>query len=409
MMNGPQNFIRMPKHWIKTQIALLIILIASSCSYYWFTHKPKANRSPRPPKAPLVEVITPVFIDHFQTVVTAMGTVIPSQSVNLTPRISGMVIGIGKNFIEGGILRKGETLVQLDPTDYQLAIKQSENDLAKAQYNLKLEQGQQAIVRREFQLLGSELSDQEQELVLRKPHLQSAKAALSAAEASLKLARLNLERTKPISPFNAIVTSRNANLGAWMSAFSTGTPLAKLVGTDSFWINASIAVDKLKWIDIPQFQNKSGSAVKISHESAWGKETWRSGQVKRLQAELEPEGRMAKVIVEVDDPLCLKPENQNTPPLMLGSYVRLEILGNQLNQVLELPETALHDDHQLWLMTNQETLAIQTVDPIWYQDGKIYLNSQQLAHDAQIIVSNLATPIAGMRLRHNTGSLEHNI
>ena len=127
---------------------------------------------------------------------------------------------------------EGEELVELDPTDYRLAIKQKESELAKAKFNLKLELGQQAIVKREFQLLGADLNDQEQELVLRKPHLNAAKAALAAAEAALEQAHLDLSRTRPVAPFNAIITTRNANIGAWMSAFSTGTPLAKLVGTD---------------------------------------------------------------------------------------------------------------------------------------------------------------------------------
>jgi RND family efflux transporter MFP subunit len=328
-----------------------------------------------------------------------MGTVIPSQSVNLTPRISGMVISISPNFIEGGMLKKGEELVQLDPTDYLLTIKQSENDLAKAQFNLKLEQGQQAIVKREFQLLGAELNEQEQELVLRKPHLNASKSALAAAEAALKQAQLNLERTRPVAPFNAIITTRNANVGAWMPAFSTGTPLAKLVGTDSFWINASISVDKLRWLKIPGINSDQGSPVKITYETGWGKGVFRSGVIKRLQAEIEPEGRMAKVIIEVDDPLSQKPSNKNAPPLMLGTYVRVELAGNNLSDVIELPETIVHDGHQIWLMTDKQTLDIREINPLWTEQGQIYLNKDQLPDNAEIITNDLPAPVQGMSIK----------
>jgi RND family efflux transporter MFP subunit len=388
----------MPKKLLKLLPVLLVIIAVSGLSYYWMTHKPRANRVRPKPNAPLVDVIKPVVVNH-QTAVYAMGTVIPSQSVNLTPRISGMVVSISPNFIEGGMLKKGEELVQLDPTDYLLTIKQSENDLAKAQYNLKLEQGQQAIVKREFQLLGTDLTDQEQELVLRKPHLNASKAALAAAEASLKQAHLNLERTRPIAPFNAIITTRNANVGAWMPAFSTGTPLAKLVGTDSFWINASIPVDKLRWLKIPGINSDQGSPVKITYETGWGKGVFRAGVIKRLQAEIEPEGRMAKVIIEVDDPLSQKPSNKQAPPLMLGTYVRLEIAGNSLNDVIELPETTLHDGQRLWLMTDKQTLTLQTVNPVWTENGMIYLGKQQLPENSQVIVSDLSTPVQDMRIR----------
>ena len=221
------------KFLLKLIPALVIIAVTFFLSRYWLTHKPHAERVASKSIAPLVDVLIPPLLDH-ETTIEAMGTVIPAQSVNLTPRISGMVQKISPNFIEGGFLKKGEFLVELDPTDFRLAIKQSENELAKAQYNLKLELGQQAIARREYELLGTHLPEKERELVLRKPHLQAAKAAIAAAEANLRQAQLNLERTKPIAPFNAIIIQRNANVGAWMSAFSTGTPLARLVGTDSF-------------------------------------------------------------------------------------------------------------------------------------------------------------------------------
>jgi RND family efflux transporter MFP subunit len=378
--------------------SLVLITVCVGLSGYWLTHQPRAERSPPKTSAPLVQVIKPEIGNH-ATTISAMGSVIPAQSVNLTPRISGMVTWVSPNFIEGGILKKGEALVELDPTDYKLAITQSQNDLERARFNLKIEQGQQVIVRREYQLLGAELKDQERELVLRKPHLSAAQAALAAAEAILKQAQLNLERTRPFAPFNAIITTRNANIGAWMSAFSTGTPLAKLVGIDSFWINASIPVDKLTWINIPGINSPTGATAKISYEAAWGKNVYRMGTVKRLQAELEPEGRMAKLIVEVDDPLCQKAENKRLPPLMLGTYVRVEIEGHTLENVIKLPETTLHDNRQLWLMTDKQTLDIRTVIPLWTEQGTIYLSRGQLPEIANIITSGLSTPVQGMGVR----------
>ena len=367
-------------------------------SGYWLTHQPRAERIVPKPLAPLVEVIKPEIVDH-PTTINAMGNVIAAQSVNLTPRISGMVSWVSPNFIEGGLLEQGDVMVELDPTDYKLAVIQSQNDLAKAKYNLKLEQGQQVIVRREYELLGSELNGQERELVLRKPHLDAAKAALAAAEANLRQAELNLERTRPVAPFNAIIVSRNANVGAWMSAFSTGTPLAKLVGIDTFWINVSIPVDKINWLRIPGINSKDGSLARISYEAAWGKEVYRVGTVKRLQAEIEPEGRMAKLIVEVGDPLCQSTQNKGLPPLMLGTYVRVEIEGLTLKEVVKLPETTLHDDHQLWLMTDQNSLAIQAVKPQWVEQGFVYLDKNQLPEGGRVVTSELSAPFPGMALR----------
>lgn len=388
----------MIKHLLKWLPSLLIILIAGGISYYWVTSKPQASRQPTKKNIPLVELIKPKFKDHTLSVY-AMGTVVAAQEVNLTSRISGMVIATNPNFIEGGILKKGEKIVSLDPTDYKLVIAQRESEVEKARFNLKLEQGQQAIALREFELLGTKLKPNEKELVLRKPHLKSAKATLNAAKASLKQAELDLERTHPRSPFDAIVISRNANIGSWISTFSTGTPLVQLVGIKQFWIDVSLSVDKLRWFNIPRNNSDKGATVRVAYETGWGKGIYRQGTIKRLKAAVESEGRMAKLIVEVDDPLSQKPENKNAPPLMLGTFVRLKIKGKVLSNVAGLPETLLHDGKKLWLMSVENKLVIHEVNPVWKEQGLVYFSVDALPTHARVISSDLSIPVQGMDLR----------
>lgn len=379
-------------------LSLAVLVIAGGLSFYWLSHQPRASREPLSPQATLVEVIVPQPTD-FQTRIHSMGAVIASQSVNLNARVSGMVVSVSDHFIEGGFLKKGEPIVQLDPTDFELAVEQKESDLEQAKFNLKLEMGQQAIAQREFELLGTDLNAQAKELVLRQPHLHAAKAAVKAAEAALAQARLDLSRTVPVAPFNAIVIERNANIGSWISTFSTGTPLVKLVATDHFWIDVSVPPAKLRWIKIPEINSDSGAAVKITYPQAWGANRFRHGFVKRLKAQVENDGRMAKLIVEVGDPLSQRAENAQAPPLMLGSLVRVEIAGRRLRKVYRLPESALREGRQLWLLSEQKTLELMDVEPLWSEQGEIFLQSEQFSAPPNVIVSNLSTPVAGMRLR----------
>ncbi len=126
---------------------LAIILVAGSLSFYWLSNQPRASRKLKPVLPPLVEVIEPARTHH-RTSIFAMGSVIASQSVNLNARVSGMVISVSENFIEGGLLKKGEQIVQIDPTDFELAVRQRKSELARAEFDLKLEMGQQSIARR---------------------------------------------------------------------------------------------------------------------------------------------------------------------------------------------------------------------------------------------------------------------
>lgn len=379
-------------------IALIILCVAGSISAYWLSNQPRAPRVEAKIMAPQVTTLSTKVIDH-PTTIYAMGNVIPSQSVNLTSRISGLVTEIGNNFIEGGLLKKGEKIVQLDPTDFKLIIQQRQSDVAQAEFNLKLEQGQQAIALREFQLLGSQLGEQETELVLRKPHLNAATMKVLAAKAILQQAKLDLQRTKTVAPFNAIIIERNANIGSWISTFSTGTPLVKLVGINSFWIDASLPMDKLKWLSIPGINNEPASVVKISYDSAWGVGVYRTGTVKRLKAEVEPSGRMAKLIIQVDDPLSQQAVNKNAPPLVLGTFVRAAISGKILHDVIPLPESTLHDGRYLWLVDQRQVLIVHEVQPVWSEQDMIYLPKQQLPENTQVITSNLSTPVSGMKIQ----------
>ncbi|NOR81684.1 MAG: HlyD family efflux transporter periplasmic adaptor subunit [Methyloprofundus sp.] len=388
----------MAKRLLRWIPSLLILSISLGLSYYWLSHKPKAKRSVAQHVTPLVDVIQLQASDYTVNV-HAMGSVIPAKKVNLTSRINGMVTSVSPHFIPGDFLEKGEQIVQLDPTDYKLAIKQKENELAKAKFDLTIELGQQAIAQREFKLLNANLDPQSKELVLRKPHLALAKTAISAAKASLTQARLNLQRTKTSSPFKAIILETNAHVGSWVSTFSTGTPLVKLAGIDNFWVLASLSVDKLSKIKIPNINSETGSIVKVFYAAAWGKNVYRIGTVKRLKAELEPSGRMAQLIIEVPDPLSRLPENQNASRLILGSFVRVEIAGNTLENVYAIAENLLHNGKEIWLLTEQNTLNIKTITPIYSESGQTFINVEQLPHNARIIRSNLNTPVQGMQLR----------
>lgn len=378
--------------------AIAIVALAVAVSAYWLSNKPRAERKPAATPPPMVETLSPPLIEH-EVTIHAMGNVMASQSVNLNARVSGMVVAVSKNFIEGGFLQKGEPIVELDPTDFKLMVEQRRADLEKAKFNMKLEMGQQAIAQKEFELLGGDLNQQARELVLRKPHLSAAEAAVKAAEAALAQAELDLSRTKPVSPFNAIVEARNANIGSWVNTFSTGTPLVKLVATDHFWIDVSVPVNRLGWIAIPDINSSKGAPVKVTYELAWGADKYRRGVVKRLKASVESEGRMAKLIVEVSDPLSQRPENAGQPPLMLGTLVRVEIGGKRLRNVYRLPEGAVHDGHELWLKTADGSLSIKQIDPVWAEGGNVFVDKEQLPENPEVVVSGLATPVNGMQIR----------
>ncbi len=342
---------------------------------------------------PVVETQPLQHTSHGVTV-SAMGTVIPAQTVLLKSRVSGQVVAINPEFTDGGFLKQGSVVVKLDDSDYKLALAQKKSELVNAQYALKLELGRQTVAQREWQLLygnrGKEAFDSA--LALRKPHLDKAKADVDAAKAAVEKAALDLDRTRIIAPFNAIVRSKSVDVGSQVSA---GESMAEMVGTDAFWIQASIPVDRIEWIRIPQQNKEPGSAAKVYYA---GGHTAK-GTVNRLLGDLDSEGRMARILIEVKDPMQRQANARLAPPLLIGEYVRVEVEGRQLDDVFVIPRTALRDGSTVWIMNDDMTLSIRKVEPLWRSDLAVVIqNDLQLGQ--QLIVSDLPAPVDGMAIRH---------
>lgn len=375
-------------------LTVAVVAVSTGVSVYWMKNKPKAHRRSPQSRAALVEVAA-ISPKTEKVVIHAMGTMIPTRSMQLAARVGGQIVDVDGDFVPGGFFGANERILQIEPKDYELLIKQRAGDLAKAQCDLKVEMGQQSVSQREYELLGQDVVEEDEELLLRRPHLAMAQAAVSAAQASLEQARLDLKRTDVLAPFNARIQSKEVDLG---SQVSVGASLASLVGTDEYWVQVSIPVDELQWISIPGPREKKGSPVRIYHESAWGKGVFRTGEVERLMTDLEPEGRMARVLVTVKDPLQLKSPQQPFHPLILNSYVRVEIDGKDLANIVRVPRIALRDGGLVWVVKPDQTLDIREVKIVWGGNDHVYV-SEGLAEGDLLITSDLSAPVEGMALR----------
>ncbi|MBU0908178.1 MAG: efflux RND transporter periplasmic adaptor subunit, partial [Proteobacteria bacterium] len=379
---------------MRVLLIAIILACAGAIAFYWLSHRPKATRKPPQASAILVET-TALHASAHQVLVKAMGTVMPSQSVDLAARINGEIVRTQPNLLPGGRFRQGEEILLIDPTDYELAVRQRQSDVVQAEYELKLEMGKQSVARSEYQLLGETIRQENEELVLREPQLKAGKAALDAAQSLLEQAKLDLARTRIVSPFNALVQEKHVGLGSQVSA---GSNLVTLVDTDQYWVEVSIPADRLDWINIPGTNSSKGSAVRITHLTGWGRDTFRTGAIKSLMAGVDPESRMARLLVEVQDPLCLQAANKNKPPLTINTFVQVEIQGKTLASAFRIPRSTLHNGSDIWLMTEQHTLDIRPVEIAWDENEYIYVKNS--LHDGdQLITTSLAAPVQGMALR----------
>jgi RND family efflux transporter MFP subunit len=332
-----------------------------------------------------------LFPGSHQVKISAMGSVVPAREMTLKARVTGQVASTNPEFTVGGIIDRGERILKIDPQDYQLALARQKSQLINAQYELKVEMGHQEVAQREWALLntGKPADPADVELALRKPHLAKAKSDLAAAQAELEQAKLNLSRTDILAPFNAVVREKYVEIG---SQISTQDALADLVGTDEYWIRVSIPVDRLRWLRVPVSRSDTGSPVTVHYRGHQ-----RPGRVIRLLGDLEPQGRMARILVSVEDPLGRRNPQPDRPALLIGEYVRVEISGTRLTDIYRIPRSALRDNSTIWLVGPDDTLQIKPVDTIWREKNVVLIENHINPGD-RLVVSDLAAPVAGMRI-----------
>jgi RND family efflux transporter MFP subunit len=379
---------------LKFALVTVIVVAAAAAFRHQMKTSPRAQRQTPPRQAKLVEVI-PVQKGSCTTTVRAMGPVIPAQQVTLHPQVSGRIMEISDAAIPGGIVHAGQTLMAVDRRDYEILVQQRHADVAKALKDLKVEQGNQAVAKQEYELLGEIVTEEDQELVLREPQLASAQSALESAQAALQKAELDLSRCDITVPFNAIIREKLVDIGATVSS---GTSLVSLIATDEAWVELKVPIDQLKWLAIPLNNGEPGSTALIYNTLAWGPDRSRAGRILRLQGEIEAEGKQARLLATVDDPFCLKPENHDAPKLLMGSFVQAQIQGRTLESVFPISRSHVRDNNTVWILDDESQLQIRPVQVAYRGPEEIFV-SDGLVENEQLVTTDIAAPVPGMPLR----------
>ncbi|MFN2369115.1 MAG: efflux RND transporter periplasmic adaptor subunit, partial [Desulfurivibrionaceae bacterium] len=123
------------------------------------------------------------------------------------------------------------------------------------------------------------------------------------------------------------------------------------------------------------------------------------GKLDRRLGEVDPQGRMVRLAVEIDDPYLLrKTADPGQPVLSIGSFVAVAFQGKEMREVFALPRPALHQDNTVWVMTPDDLLKIKKVE-IARLERKEVLVRAGLEAGERIILTNLTGAADGMKLR----------
>jgi multidrug resistance efflux pump len=199
---------------------------------------------------------------------TRDGTV-RSYVITMAPEVAGHIVELP--VVANQYVRKGDLLMVIDPTNYQIAVDQAVATVQQDQANVQniaaqitvqeaqvrvnqaqLDQAQMDLnryqtLKSEKSIAGQQAEDQaytaktaqanlnlaQQQVEALKAQRTSAEATLAQAQTQLHQAQVNLQRTRILSPVDGYVTNLLAQIGDYLNV---GVNTISLIDADTFWV-----------------------------------------------------------------------------------------------------------------------------------------------------------------------------
>ncbi len=385
-MEDVENIEEKGSSWVSGLLKLIVSILIIAGAVWGAKILIKTGPKPEKKEAKrmVVKVKTASIKSENKTVVVnAMGTVMPAREVVLYPRVSGEVIKVNKAFQKGNIFNKDELILKIEDKDFELAIEQKELDIENLKNDLKIEQGNANTAAREWELANIQNANTaEKDLALRKPQIAKIETAIKRLKSSLEKIKLDKKRTEVKAPFNSIVMEKMTELGSQLDMRSK---IVNLIGTDEFYIEVALSQNDLKFLNLDTAKVKvilSENDIVIA-------------KIVRLLSSVEKQGRMAKLLLSVKDPLCLNLRKSQTP-LLLNKFVKIELSGQKLNDIIAIDRNILRDNSTLWFLQDNK-LKIEKAKVLWKDYSTVYIKNE-FAKTAKIIISDIPGAIEGMQL-----------
>ncbi|WP_273804943.1 efflux RND transporter periplasmic adaptor subunit [Providencia rettgeri] len=153
----------------------------------------------------------------------------------VTAEVSGKIDNL--LIIDNQEVKKGDLLLIIDPTDYEIKVRQSELELNELviQHNFAKNQLARRTKLNQVAISKEELEDAQSRLA-------SLTQKIELAKVKINKAKLDLSRTKISSPVNGFITNLNLRAGNYINA---GSPLFAIVDKDSYYVIAYLEETKM--------------------------------------------------------------------------------------------------------------------------------------------------------------------
>ena len=358
----------------------------------WLVLNPTQLDEASPEIVPVAVRVMEVRSEPTKLFVESQGKVQAARTVNLSTPVAGTVAWISPKLEAGGYVVEDEPLLRLDSSDYEIALARSEAALeqavaeelhARSEYERLRELGERRLAS-ESQIQNAE-------------RLANVTAArINEIETQLRQARIDLDRTEVRAPFDAIVQSRQVELGQYANRAQN---IAVMYGADEVEVRLPLAIRQLGYLDVPldfrgELDRRVAPVVRL--ESLYGgqQHVW-FGRMVRTEATIAPDSNTVQSIVRVTQP---QETEKNAIPLPIGLFVEASISGREIDDIIALPRAVIRNNNQVLVVDAENKMYYREVEIFRFEEERVLI-SGGLAPGEIVCISPIQAVVNGMTVQ----------
>ena len=364
-----------------------IVLLAAGAvgASYLIRTKPRVEPSPPTERVWTVDSV-PARLSDVQPDIQLFGKIFAARQIQIRALVTGQIVDIHPNLVEGGLIRRGEMILAIDEFEYRSALKESEARLAEARARivereakrlaetkaLKRDREILAVLARDLKRASQlrkrgnisvqaldkkrlELSRQQRAIVLRQngidaeaARLEQEKATIARLDVAVQRARYDLERTRVRAPFDGVFQNITAQAGQRLGVLDSVGNLIATGRLEARFHMSDAQYGRLTSTD----RGVIGRRARV---------IWRVGQRKldlkaviaRVGAQIDAATGGVELFARIED-------REAASSLRPGAFVEVLIPDRVYADVARVPETVLHPGNVVYGVEDGRLVARRT-------------------------------------------------
>ena len=386
---------------VRTRVLIPVAIIAAAIFLFILLNALSPTVEPAEPRERIWPVsVAEVAFQDIRPQQTLFGEVIAGRETELRALVAGTLIETGENFRDGGVVKEGELLVQIDPFDYQAALDDARARLREAKARLQSEQDGLKIDRQQLDIAQRDLARARQlhekgtvsnafldnsertfntaqwAVTSRTARVEIEAAQVQQRDVALRRAERDLRDTKLIAPFDGYVSSVNAELG---KRVGINDRIAVMAGSQRLEVKFNITDAQYGRI-LNVDEEVIGRQITVTWRVG-GRALTYQGTVTRVGAQIEAQSGgvdVFAVLAAATEDIRLRP----------GAFVEVQFPDRAYEHVARLPEGAVFDAEHVYVVV-EKRLERRSVSVAGYSGDDVFLTGS-LQDGDKVVTSRFA-------------------